>query len=136
LDFSEITYRDDYTDSEQNFASGKEIFLKTLCGHGLSSKECDEFFNLIREIGGLMAGFFAPSKSKQQFLIGALVLSMRGDRAKAGRFEDDDAAARNIRVYPSHVVNIGRREAGHPRDPRSPISRAREDHGLHLSHPL
>jgi hypothetical protein len=48
------------TDSEQNFASGKEIFLKTLCGHGLASKACDEFFNLIREIRGLMAGFFAP----------------------------------------------------------------------------
>ena len=30
------------------------------------------------------------------------------DRAKACRFEDDDAAARNIRVYPSYVVNIGR----------------------------
>ena len=32
----------------------------------------------------------------------------RGESAKAGRFEDDDAAARNIRVYPSYVVNIGR----------------------------
>ena len=50
----------------------------------------------------------SPSKSKQQFLIGSLVLSMRRDRAKAGRFEDDDAAARNICVYPSYVVNIGR----------------------------
>ena len=32
----------------------------------------------------------------------------RGDRPKAGRFEDDDAAVGNIRVYPSDVVNIGR----------------------------
>jgi hypothetical protein len=64
------------TYSEQNFASGKEIFLKTRCGHGLASKECDEFFNLIREIRGLMAGFFAPPSPKQPFLIGSLVLSI------------------------------------------------------------
>jgi hypothetical protein len=48
------------TDSEQNFAIGKETLLRPLCGNGLASKECDEFFNLIREIRELMAGFFAP----------------------------------------------------------------------------
>src|ERR1700730_7897864 len=47
------------TDSRQNFAIGKETLLRPLCGNGLASKECDEFFNLIREIRGLMAGFFA-----------------------------------------------------------------------------
>src|SRR3984893_19567774 len=47
------------TDSEQNLAISKETFLRPLCGHGLASKECDELFNLIREIRGLMAGFFA-----------------------------------------------------------------------------
>src|SRR5712671_3782643 len=62
------------TDSEQNFPIGKEIFLRPLCGNGLASKECDEFFNLIREIRGLLAGFFAPQSPKQQFLIGLLVL--------------------------------------------------------------
>ena len=48
------------TDGEQNFAIGREIFLRPLCGSGLASKECDDFLNLIREIRGLMAGFFAP----------------------------------------------------------------------------
>jgi hypothetical protein len=64
------------TDSEQNFAIGKEIFLRPLCGNSLASKGYDEFFNLIREIRGLMAGFFAPQSPKQQFLIGFLVLSI------------------------------------------------------------
>ena len=36
----------------------------------------------------------------------------RGDRPKAGRFEDDDAVARDIRVYPIDVVNIGRISRG------------------------
>src|SRR3984893_5006319 len=64
------------TDSEQNFAIGKETFLRSLCGIGLASKECDAFFNLIREIRGLMAGFFAPQSPKQQFLTDFLVLSI------------------------------------------------------------
>src|SRR6202022_2170247 len=48
------------TDSEQNFGIGKETFLRPLCGSGLASKECDDFLNLIRELRGLMAGFFPP----------------------------------------------------------------------------
>ena len=94
------------TDSEQNFAIGKEIFLRSLCGHRLASKECDEFFNLIRETRGWI---LRPSESEATVpnrLFGPV--DRRGDSAKAGRFEDDDAAARNIRVYPSDVVNIGR----------------------------
>ena len=53
----------------------RHLFENSL-GHGLASKECDEFFNLIREIRGLMAGFFAPQSAKQQFLTGSLVLSI------------------------------------------------------------
>src|SRR3984893_17696210 len=52
-----------------------------------------EIFNIIREIRGLMAGFFAPQIAKQQFLIGFLVLSIVAWIGRKRRARGDDAAA-------------------------------------------
>src|SRR5271166_1913020 len=71
-------------------------------------RKFDEIFNIIREIRGLMAGFFAPQIPKQQFLIGFLVLSIVawiGPKRRRGAMT---RPSRNIRVDPSHVVNTGR----------------------------
>jgi hypothetical protein len=64
------------TDSEQNFLIGKDPFETSLLIMTLLRRKFGEIFNIIREIRGLMAGFFAPQIPKQQFLIGFLVLSI------------------------------------------------------------
>jgi hypothetical protein len=86
----------------------KKTFLRSLCGHRLASKECDEFFSLIRETRGLMAGFFAPQSPKQQFLIGSLVLSIvAGIGPKLAGSRTMTQPPGTFRVYPSYVVNTG-----------------------------
>jgi hypothetical protein len=79
------------TDSEQNFLIGKKPFETSLLIMTLPRRQFGDIFNIIREIRGLMAGFFAPQIPKQQFLIGFLVLSIV-DRAKEEARGDDAAA--------------------------------------------
>jgi hypothetical protein len=64
------------TDSEQNVAIVREIFLRPICGNGLASKECGEFFTFNKGDPSACGWILRPQSPKQQFLIGFLVLSI------------------------------------------------------------
>jgi hypothetical protein len=80
-------------DSEQNFAIGREIFLIPICGNGLASKKCGEFFTFHKGDPSACGWILRPQSPKQQFLIGFVVLSivagigpkLAGSRAMTGR---------------------------------------------------
>ena len=75
----------------------------------LSRRWFGEIFNIIREIRGTMAGFFAPQIPKQQFRTGFLVLSIVawvGPKRRRGAMTRP-APGHSCRP-PGHVVNTGR----------------------------
>jgi len=86
----------------------RESFLRHLYSDGLTSKECDAIFHLIRKIRRLMAEFFSSrvrsDSSQSAFWSGQS--SRTYDQGPQVR--GDDAPARQHRVDPSHVVNTDR----------------------------
>jgi hypothetical protein len=97
----------------------KKPFETSLLIMTFPRRQVGDIFNIIREIRGLMAGFFALQIPEQQFRIGFLVLSIVtwiGPKRRRGAMT---RPPRDIRVDPSQVVNTGRIRRDINRGPNS-----------------